>query len=385
MLMRRTMLLMGAVAVAVVLASAASGSAGSGQARWTITDLGPGGAVAVNERGQIVGTRNGSRAPLAKTEAWVWERGRFTLVRVGGTAVDVNERGQVVGWDVAFSGETRGFIWQKGSIRHLGSLGGFATYPNDINDAGQVVGTGTLPQDTATSTGAGFLWQNGKIRELAGQGDAGGSAYAVNGRGQVVGAANTTSDECGSPHAAFWSNGKMNDLNPPGAVFSEAVAVNARGQVAVQSLSGDGCNGFISERGWLWDNGTFTDLGTLGGRSTIVLDLNDHGDVIGSSKTAGGRTHAFVWRHGVMRDLGTLPARRAVSYEASAINETGQVIGSINGHSAFTWQDGTMTPLGSLGGMQSVAAALNEHSQIVGWATTRNGKKHAVLWTLRSG
>ena len=166
---------------------------------------------------------------------------------------------------------------------------------------------------------------------------------------------------------------------------AEAVAVNARGQVAVQSLSGDGCNGLIRERGWLWDNGTFTDLGTLGGRLTTVLDLNDRGDVVGSSKTAGGRTHAFVWRHGVMRDLGTLPARRAVSYEASAINETGQVIGSNNRHSAFIWQDGTMTPLGSLGGTQSYAAALNDRGQIVGWATTKTGQRHAVLWSLRSG
>ena len=121
------------------------------------------------------------------------------FVRVGGTAVDVNERGQVVGWDVAFSGGTRGFIWQKGSIRHLGSLGGSATYPSDTNEAGQVVGSGTLPQDTATPTGAGFLWQSGKTRPLVGQGDNGGWASEINGRGQVVGAANTTSDESGSP------------------------------------------------------------------------------------------------------------------------------------------------------------------------------------------
>ena len=44
------------------------------------------------------------------------------------------------------------------------------------------------------------------------------------------------------------------------------------------------------------------------------------------------------------------------------------------------------TDLGTLpGGSKSYASAINNKGQIVGWATTKNGQKHAVLWTLRSG
>ena len=39
-----------------------------------------------------------------------------------------------------------------------------------------------------------------------------------------------------------------------------------------------------------------------------------------------------------------------------------------------------MTDLGTLGGTVSVANALNEAGQVVGWALDSNGQQHAVLW-----
>ena len=67
--MRRAVLLVGAVTVAVALVSAASGAAGSVQARWVIRDLGTlggpestlpdggaSGAMAINTHNQIVGS-----------------------------------------------------------------------------------------------------------------------------------------------------------------------------------------------------------------------------------------------------------------------------------------------------------------------------------------
>jgi probable HAF family extracellular repeat protein len=54
--------------------------------------------------------------------------------------------------------------------------------------------------------------------------------------------------------------------------------------------------------------------------------------------------------------------------------------GSVHG---FVWQRGKIADLGTLGGAESDAAAINERDQIVGVANTRNGTRHAVLWTLR--
>ncbi|MGE5272567.1 MAG: hypothetical protein ACM3QU_02185 [Verrucomicrobiota bacterium] len=52
---------------------------------------------------------------------------------------------------------------------------------------------------------------------------------------------------------------------------------------------------------------------------------------------------------------------------------------------AFVWKDGTLTQLPDLGGGVSHAAAINDRDQIVGESTTKNGKTHAVLWTLKLG
>src|SRR5262245_40788542 len=66
------------------------------------------------------------------------------------------------------------------------------------------------------------------------------------------------------------------------------------------------------------------DLGTLGGRFTVVTDVNDKGDATGYSETGNQQIHAFIYTNGVMHDLGTLGGSGSL---ANAINDTGQITG----------------------------------------------------------
>ena len=64
----------------------------------------------------------------------------------------------------------------------------------------------------------------------------------------------------------------------------------------------------------------------------------------------------------------------------------GAFVGSRAG-SEHGWQNGKMTSLPELGGQNAIsseALAINERGQIFGTSTTNTGQ-HAVLWTLTSG
>ena len=114
------------------------------------------------------------------------------------------------------------FIWdRKHGMVDLGSFGGTCTFPNDINDHGQVAGAGFVSGDSYQRA---FLWQNGSLRDLGGFEGNNTGAIAINEKGEAVGFAQ---------HAALWRHvGQLTDLGTVGSdPCSFAQGINDVGQV----------------------------------------------------------------------------------------------------------------------------------------------------------
>jgi len=126
-----------------------------------------------------------------------------------------------------------------------------------------------------------------------------------------------------------------------------------------------------------------TDLGTLGGATTVANYINGRGDVTGASRTSLGAEHAFIYRDGVMQDIGTLGGNGSF---ANVINDRGQIGGAADrpdgSRIAFVYTDGVMHDLGSLAGStRSTVFGLNNRGQLVGGATLPGTSVfHAILY-----
>ncbi len=168
----------------------------------------------------------------------MWQNGRMTdLGALGGSgsyssAVAINERGQAVGSSQGAFAFEHGFLWEKGRMTDLGELGsGTGSGTTAINDRGQIIGWSAWKLSESGMPGEynhSVLWQNGLIRDLGTL-----AAAAINERGQIVGSSNT--------HAAVWEKGKTTDLGTlPGRPQSNAAAINERDQIVGWSATKTG-------------------------------------------------------------------------------------------------------------------------------------------------
>lgn len=169
----------------------------------------------------------------------------------------------------------------------------------------------------------------------------------------------------------------VTDLGTLGGSSSIAMAINNSGQVVGNAATDRG-----EAHGFLWQPGNgMIDLGTLGGKTSFATGINNSKQVAGYAETASGAMHAFLWRPDpVMIDLGTLGGDSSQAY---GINDSGHVVGVgiiPGGAHAFVWEASEgMTDLGTLGGSQSRARAINNAGYIVGSSSGPGFENHAFM------
>lgn len=342
----------------------------------------------INDRGWVAGF---SRLPGDQSRhATLWRDGLITdLGTLGGPNSSVgwpvkNNRGIIVGISQTATPEPLGERW---------SCAAFFGAPNNVG-----------------FTCLGFVWERGVMRALPTLGGNNGFAAGANSRGQVVGwAENTVHDTtCVAPQvlqfrAVIWERGRdhmeIEELPLiPGDTSSAATAINNRGQVVgISGICDQAVGRHTARHAVLWEKGKVIDIGNIGGDTwNTPTAINQQGDVVGFASMPGSDPdnpilHAFLWtKHGGIRDLGTLPGD--TSSQAAGINERGQVVGFSSGAGgirAFLWENGVMNDLNTLiapgyTAHLEIAGDINDSGEITGRAfDSSTGERPAFLATPR--
>jgi len=263
---------------------------------------------------------------------------------------------------------------QTYTVKLIPALGaGGNLYAQGVNGDGRVTGTGYVKGGFHQAFM--YISETGSIGGLGGESDGGSSrGLAINDHNWVTGYSDTAT---ASTYAAFlWSNGKWQNLGTLGGAESAGYGINDSHEVVGWANVASS-----ARKAFFYTDGIMQDLGTLGGDQSQAYGINDTGQIVGQAQDASTSTMAFLYTNGVMQSLGTLGGTNSVAF---AINDSGQVAGSAETPSgvshAFLYNAGVMEDLGTLGGSTSEAYAINVKGQVVGSADAPTGT-HAFLYS----
>ena len=265
----------------------------------------------------------------------------------------VNNRGDVAGYfrspqpGVSFEAE-QGFLYSNGTLTPLG----FPTAIRNsrifgMNDKGVLVG--------GVNGGHAYTWQDGVWQDLGFMGE----GRSINKSGAIAGISRAS----GFSRGFFYGNGVMWEIGAPTYYFqSFAYSVNDK-NVVVGTME---VNTIGNRHGFVWSSGNLTDVGTIGGPSSQLNGINNHGEAVGWSFDRDFGIAAVQW-NGDLSRLFSAPG----THVATAVNDRGAAVGTIDS-GAFLYDSGVLTRLDQLpdvvnkGWTGLVPSAINERGWIVG-------------------
>jgi probable HAF family extracellular repeat protein len=242
----------------------------------------------------------------------------------------------------------------------------------DINGSGAIIGNSLTGHEGEKRA---FIWNNGVFADLPPIIGKYSEVADINEKNEVV--LTLEDDLAGQHHAYYWDG----ITTPPvydqvGTIVgttSEAVAINENGQVLMNS----GGTALFFDRNWA----VLEELNHLPGANlTIAVDLNDS---IYTNNDGIPDGHA-IGNSGIASSNFNKAQMEAFLNNSYLEADAGMTVANLGEVQGFFWDGGAMYPVNHLGGGKSVAADLNNKDQVVGGALTAEGATHAILWTLGS-
>lgn len=289
--------------------------AASTTARYDVIDLGalPGDVAAtpysISTDGRIGGLSVSSSGDL---HGFFWQNGSmFGLAPRAGDKWSwvkaVNAAGSAVGISLPDSSNAFPVLWQNGTVTQLetptGLQGGQATALNDSGD--YIVNQAIFRKGTLTAF-SGFTPST--------------EAAALNGAGQVAGYVDS--------NAAIWLDGSITTVGVlPGYDYARGAVISEGG-----TLVGTAANASDNlPVGFMYKNGTFTKIAPLAGDDIVLPHgVNDSGIAVGSSSKGFVTVRGFLFQNGVTQPLDSLIGTTTSGWQilqAYGINNKGQIIG----------------------------------------------------------
>lgn len=257
-----------------------------------------------------------------------------------------SDRGDIVGTVGYFGSRYSAFVWSSVvGFRVLSS--GLDSEANGISASGAILGY--------FSAGIGaygpFLWKLGSSPEQIATQPLLSYGIDINTAGHVAGGRGYD--------AVLWTaeNGLVFITNPSDTIHSRAIALNDRDDILVNTGRATKRTSSLDVPG-IWSGGVLTAIGC---QTCVAHDVNNSREVVGSLDG-----HAFLWRaeSGVMR----LVAPEGTISEAVAINDKGDIVGWVRDRGltqAAIWTESGSKLVLPFPGLASTASAINNRGQVI--------------------
>jgi len=251
-----------------------------------------------------------------------------TSVFDGSYAEAIGSQGHVVGQNVAYEKPSQAWVWQRGAFTVRGTI----SQQEAVNGKGDAVGFARHNEEMYGYTNQAYAFTGGSGHWLAPlpeylEGDS--RAHDINDSGVAVGDAQGGAERPHPTVAVEWdASGAVQRLPElPAQTYGSALAVNNSGTV-LGIVQSEGYDGTV-----LWENGTVRQLPDVTGPVSIndsgtVIGYVDAGDVQGAARYRDGKAEALQGQYVVPR----------------AINAAGDVTGYADGE-AVVYPAGSGTPV----------------------------------------